>query len=38
VVSAAVGVVAATTLGPSWAMLCGGGAGTLVSALRGDDA
>ena len=37
-VSAAVGVVASTTLGPSWAMLCGGGAGTLVSALRGDDA
>lgn len=37
-VSAAVGVVAASTLAPSWAMLCGGGAGTLVSALRGDDA
>jgi predicted branched-subunit amino acid permease len=37
-VSAAVGVAAAGMLGPSWAMLCGGGAGTLVSALRGDDA
>jgi predicted branched-subunit amino acid permease len=38
VVSAVVGIVAASTLAPSWAMLCGGGAGTLVSALRGDDA
>jgi len=28
--------VVASTLGPSWAMLLGGGAGTLVSALRGD--
>lgn len=37
-VSAAVGLVAASALAPSWAMLCGGGAGTLVSALRGDDA
>jgi predicted branched-subunit amino acid permease len=36
-VAAAVGVVAARTVGPSWAMLCGGAAGTLVSALRGDD-
>jgi predicted branched-subunit amino acid permease len=37
-VSAAVAVVVAGTLGASWAMLLGGGAGTLVSALRGDDA
>jgi predicted branched-subunit amino acid permease len=37
-VSAAVGAATAATLGPSWAMLLGGGAGTLVSALRGDDA
>jgi predicted branched-subunit amino acid permease len=37
-VSAVVGLAAAGMLGPSWAMLCGGGAGTLVSALRGDDA
>ena len=37
-VSAAGGVAVAATLGPSWAMLIGGGAGTLVSALRGDDA
>ena len=37
-VSAAVGVAAASALGQSWAMLIGGGAGTLVSALRGDDA
>ncbi len=37
-VSAAVGVAVAGTVGPSWAMLCGGGAGTLLSALRGDDA
>jgi predicted branched-subunit amino acid permease len=37
-VSAAVGLAVAVTLGPSWAMLLGGGAGTLVSALRGDDA
>jgi len=27
----------AATLGPNWAMLLGGGAGTLISALRGDD-
>jgi predicted branched-subunit amino acid permease len=37
-VSAAVAVMVAGTLGASWAMLLGGGAGTLVSALRGDDA
>ena len=37
-VSAAVGLAAASALGQSWAMLIGGGAGTLVSALRGDDA
>jgi predicted branched-subunit amino acid permease len=36
--SAAVAVLAAVTLGPSWAMLVGGGAGTLVCALGGDDA
>jgi predicted branched-subunit amino acid permease len=36
-VSAAVGLAVASSLGPSWAMLIGGGAGTLVSALRGDD-
>jgi predicted branched-subunit amino acid permease len=35
-VSAAVALVVAGTLGPSWAMLIGGGTGTLVSALRGD--
>lgn len=37
-ISAAAGAVTAVTLGPSWAMLFGGGAGTLFSALRGDDA
>lgn len=37
-VAAAVGVGVAATLGPSWAMLIGGAAGTAVSALRGDDA
>src|SRR5258708_3333749 len=37
-VSAATGLVVAGTLGASWAMLLGGGAGTLLSALRGDDA
>ncbi|MGE5146706.1 MAG: AzlC family ABC transporter permease [Candidatus Eiseniibacteriota bacterium] len=37
-VSAAVGVAAAVPLGAGWAMLIGGGAGTLVSAVRGDDA
>lgn len=36
-VSAAVGLAAASSLGPSWAMLIGGGTGTLISALRGDD-
>jgi len=35
-VAAAVALVVAGTLGPSWAMLIGGGAGTLVSAVRGD--
>ena len=30
--------LAVAALGPNWAMLLGGGAGTLVSALRGDDA
>jgi predicted branched-subunit amino acid permease len=38
IVSAAVAVTVAGTLGQNWAMLIGGGAGTLVSALRGDDA
>jgi predicted branched-subunit amino acid permease len=38
IVSGAVGVAVASTLGPNWAMLLGGGAGTMVSALRGDDA
>jgi predicted branched-subunit amino acid permease len=37
-VSAAVGVAAASTIGPSWAMLTGGGAGALVGALGSDDA
>ena len=37
-VSAAVGLAVASALGQNWAMLIGGGAGTLVSALRGDDA
>jgi predicted branched-subunit amino acid permease len=37
-VAGAVALVVAGTLGQSWAMLVGGGAGTLVSALRGDDA
>jgi predicted branched-subunit amino acid permease len=37
-VSAAVGLIVAHLVGPTWAMLAGGGAGTLVSALRGDDA
>jgi predicted branched-subunit amino acid permease len=37
-VSAIVATVAAVTVGGSWAMLLGGGAGTLVSAVRGDDA
>jgi predicted branched-subunit amino acid permease len=38
IVSGAVGVAVAASLGPNWAMLLGGAAGTLVSALRGDDA
>lgn len=37
-VSAATGCPAALLLGPSWAMLCGGAAGTMVCLLRGDDA
>jgi predicted branched-subunit amino acid permease len=37
-VSAAIGLTVASTLGQSWAMLIGGGVGTLVSALNGDDA
>jgi len=37
-VAAATGILAARLLGPSWAMLCGGAAGTLASLLRGDDA
>jgi predicted branched-subunit amino acid permease len=37
-VSAAVGVAVAGTIGQSWAMLIGGGAGSLVSVLRGGDA
>ncbi len=38
IVAAAAGVAAAGTIGHGWAMLIGGAAGTLVSALRGDDA
>jgi len=37
-IAAIVGVAVAGTLGQSWAMLIGGGVGTLVSAVRGDDA
>jgi predicted branched-subunit amino acid permease len=37
-ISAVAGALAAATLGPSWGMLCGGGAGTVFSLLRGDDA
>jgi branched chain amino acid efflux pump len=37
-VAAAVAIGVAATLGPSWAMLIGGAAGTAISALRGDDA
>ncbi len=37
-VSAAVGLAIAGAFGDNWAMLIGGGAGTLLSALRGDDA
>jgi predicted branched-subunit amino acid permease len=36
--SAAIGLTVSSTLGQSWAMLIGGGVGTLVSALSGDDA
>jgi predicted branched-subunit amino acid permease len=38
IVSAGVALGVAHLIGPSWAMLVGGGAGTLVSMLRGDDA
>lgn len=38
VVSAGVALCVARVIGPSWAMLLGGGAGTLISVLRGDDA
>jgi len=37
-VAAAVGAVVTAAIDPSWAMLLGGGAGTLVGAARGDDA
>jgi predicted branched-subunit amino acid permease len=37
-VSGMAAIGTAVTLGPHWAMLCGGAAGTLVSAFRGDDA
>jgi predicted branched-subunit amino acid permease len=37
-VSAAVGIVVAGAFGQGWAMLVGGAAGTLVSAMGGDDA
>jgi predicted branched-subunit amino acid permease len=37
-ISASTALAVAGTLGPSWAMVFGGGAGTLVSAWRGDDA
>jgi predicted branched-subunit amino acid permease len=37
-VAGAAAIGTTMTLGPHWAMLCGGAAGTLVSALRGDDA
>ena len=36
--SAAIGLTVSSTLGQSWAMLIGGGVGTLVSALSADDA
>ncbi len=38
IVSAGVALCVAHLIGPSWAMLVGGGAGTLVSVMRGDDA
>jgi predicted branched-subunit amino acid permease len=37
-VSGSVAIGTALTIGPHWAMLCGGTAGTVLSALRGDDA
>jgi predicted branched-subunit amino acid permease len=37
-VSAAVGIAVAGAFGQGWAMLVGGAAGTLVSALGSDDA
>jgi predicted branched-subunit amino acid permease len=37
-VSGGVAIGTALTIGPHWAMLCGGAAGTVLSALRGDDA
>lgn len=37
-VSATVGLATVGIFGAGWAMLCGGAAGTLLSALRGDDA
>jgi predicted branched-subunit amino acid permease len=37
-VSGSVAIGTALTIGPHWAMLCGGAAGTVLSALRGDDA
>jgi len=36
-VSATIALAVASTVGPGWAMLLGGGVGTLVSAVRGDD-
>jgi predicted branched-subunit amino acid permease len=36
--AAAIGLTVASTLGQSWAMLIGGGVGTLLGALSGDDA
>jgi 4-azaleucine resistance transporter AzlC len=36
-IAAATGLVVAAWAGPSWAMLVGGGAGTMVAAMRGDD-
>jgi predicted branched-subunit amino acid permease len=38
VISAGVALFVARLIGPSWAMLVGGGTGTLISVLRGDDA
>ena len=36
--SGGVAIGTAVAIGPHWAMLCGGAAGTVLSALRGDDA